>query len=65
MKKSTIYILFGLALVDLIFLLYLFSNKESLGIGVMHPLTLGCGVVFILLFMTAVAQLMKKIDEED
>lgn len=65
MKKYLPHILLGLALIDLIVILYIFTYKNELSIGVMHPLSLGCGVAFILLFMTAIAEWMKKIDEED
>jgi len=65
MKKYLPHILLALAIIDLIFLLYLFTYKEELGISTMHPVSLGCGVAFILLFMTAAVQWMKKMDEED
>lgn len=63
MKKYLLYIIFGLALMDLVVLLYLIGNKEVLGISIMHPGVLACGVSFIILFTIAFAQLMKRMDE--
>lgn len=62
MKRYFPHILIGLALIDAIVLLYLLNNKTELGISLMHPATISCGVAFIILFMSGVSKFMKRMD---